>query len=99
MYIQWFAKGIEGRRDHEPGSLPTMHEAFAMVTLAQGIFSNWWRAKQRIKPEEIAQVLTETNLDRHLHAYTRYGAHSPFISVAAGCVELACCRLLISVEK
>lgn len=87
MYVQWFAKGIGGRRDDEVGDLPTMNEAFDMVASAQGILSNWWRAKKQIRPDEVAQVLTETNLDRHLHAYSTYGNQSPFISVASGCVE------------
>jgi hypothetical protein len=87
MYVQWFAKGIGGRRDNEPGDRPTMFEAFSIVASAAGIQSNWWRAKGTIRPDEIAQVLSETNLDRHLHSYATYGKHSPFISVAAGCVE------------
>lgn len=87
MYIQWFAKGIGGRRNQEAGDLPTMQDAFDIIASAQGLFSNWWRAKKEIRPDEVAQVLTETNLDRHLHAYATYGGQSPFISVAAGCVE------------
>lgn len=87
MYIQWFAKGIGGRRDHETEDRPSMHEAFGMVALGKGLVSNWWRGKGTISPDEVAQVLTETNLDRHLHAYATYGVQTPFISVAAGCVE------------
>lgn len=87
MYIQWFAKGIGGRYDHQTSDLPTKDDAFDMVSSGGGIYSNWWRSKHRISPAEVAQILTETNLDRHLHAYSAYGHQTPFISVAAGCVE------------
>jgi hypothetical protein len=36
---------------------------------------------------EIAQMLTDSNLDRHLHDYDQYEAESPFISLAVGAVE------------
>ncbi|WP_332768704.1 hypothetical protein [Phenylobacterium sp.] len=88
MYIQWFAKGIAGRRDHGPPSRRlTKADAWDIVDSRTGILSNWWHSQGGISPSSVAQVLTETNLDRHLHAYATFGTQSPFISVAAGCVE------------
>lgn len=87
MYIQWFAKGIGGRADGNSGSLPTWDDAKAMIGSQRGILSNWWRKKAKITPSEIIQVLTDLNLDRHLHDYDTFGEDTPFISLAAGCVE------------
>lgn len=80
MYVQWFAKGISGQ-------YVSKADAWAMVASGEGILSNWWRAQGSITPAQVQQVLTETNLDRHLHAYASYGGTTPFISVASGCVE------------
>jgi hypothetical protein len=82
MYIQWFVKGIGGpefTKDH----------AFAVALLGNGIISNWWRNKPEgsISPPEVQAVLTEDNLNRHLHDYDAFGDESPFISLAAGAVE------------
>lgn len=87
MYIQWFAKGIRGQREGDAGDRPTRDDAFARIAYGAGIVSNWWRRRSQITPSEIEDILTETNLDRHLHAYATYGADTPFISLAAGCVE------------
>ncbi len=40
-----------------------------------------------ISPHEVENALTEPHLYRHLHDYQNFGPYTPFISVAAGCVE------------
>ncbi|MCY4014839.1 MAG: hypothetical protein OXG82_19225 [Gammaproteobacteria bacterium] len=65
----------------------TKDEAKALILDDVGILSNWWRNKVRISPQEVAEVLTEANLDRHLHDYARFGDETPFISLACGAVE------------
>lgn len=87
MYVQWFAKGIAGREDHDPPGRLSKSEAWNVVDSGMGILSNWWRSMGTITPAQVERVLTETNLDRHLHSYGTYGSSTPFISVAAGCVE------------
>lgn len=87
MYVQWFAKGIAGRHDVDPPGRLSKAEAWDIVDSGMGILSNWWRSLHEITPAQVGQVLTETNLDRHLHAYGTYGPSTPFISVASGCVE------------
>ena len=87
MYIQWFAKGIGGQTDDVEGGLLTWACAKGIIEHKVGLLSNWWRKKEIISPQEVATVLTETNLDRHLHDYDTYGSDTPFISLAAGCVE------------
>jgi hypothetical protein len=87
MYIQWFAKGIGGQDEGHDGDLATWSHVRFLIGTKRGIQSNWWRKKGIITPQEVAAVLTETNLDRHLHDYDTYGPDTPFISLAAGCVE------------
>jgi hypothetical protein len=86
VYIQWGVKGIAGSNGEDQGVL-TKDEAFDLIRSGTGIRSNWWRERGTITPPEILSVLTTTNLDRHLHDYAVYGRHSPYISVACGCVE------------
>jgi hypothetical protein len=86
MYIQWCVKGIAGRSQSNSNGI-AKQDAFNLVSKGRGITSNWWRGKQAISPHEIQAVLNSRNLDRHLHDYTNYGSSSPFISLAAGCVE------------
>jgi len=83
MYIQKFVKGIIG--EHQNGM--SWEDAKSILRTHQGIYSNWWRHKGLITPLDVALVLTEANLDRHLHDYSNFGRESPFISLAAGCVE------------
>jgi hypothetical protein len=87
MYIQWSVKGIAGTVVAGSANALTKSEAFDLVKLGKGITSNWWRHKRHIFPHEAITVLNEQNLDRHLHDYDNFGKHSPFISVASGCIE------------
>ena len=86
MYIQWCVKGIAGKTSKKSSSGITKQEGFDLVQFDHGIISNWWRHKGTISPNDIASELTPSNLDRHLHDYTKYGAQSPFISMSAGAV-------------
>lgn len=65
----------------------TWHDAVNLVRSAKGIVSNWWIQNKTISPDQVAAVLTEQNLDRHLHDYAHYGPESPFISLACGAVR------------
>ena len=85
MYIQYCVKGIAGSINDDNGF--TWQDATDLVRNAEGIFSNWWRNRNVISPQQVAAVLTEQNLDRHLHDYANYGLDSPFISLACGAVE------------
>jgi hypothetical protein len=88
MYIQWCVKGISGTNG--PGNSPsglTMQEAFWVMTSGSGIVSNWWRNQHTISPDQVATVLTDQSLDRHLHDYANFRTQTPFISLASGCVE------------
>ena len=59
-----------------------------------GIVSNWWRDKEKIRPDEIIERVTEDALLHHLVDYDAYDPHtgrtygelSPFISTTAGTV-------------
>jgi hypothetical protein len=86
MYIQRCVKGIAGQDSGHSTGL-TWTEAQDMVSSRKGIVSNWWRHKGTITAQEIADVLTEQNLDSHLHDYASFGGQTPFISLAAGAVE------------
>ena len=86
MYIQTCLKGIRGESSPGAGNGLTWLEAQDLITSGQGILSRWWQAKHHISPGEIATVLTELNLDRHLNQYATYGATTPFISLSAGYV-------------
>ncbi len=57
-----------------------------MIQDGHGIYSNWWRNKGTITRSEVEAVLTEENLDRHLHDYVAFGSQTPFISLSAGAV-------------
>jgi hypothetical protein len=85
MYIQKCVKGIAGASSDSDGI--TKESAEAVLTQNEGIVSNWWRQQGTITPEMVAQVLTEENLDRHVHDYDNYGFGTPFISLASGAVE------------
>lgn len=84
MYIQHFVKGISG----DTGAID-WRTAKDLLRNAHGIHSNWWRniPGGTITPAQIDAVLTDINLDRHVHDYMSFGAQTPFISVASGCVE------------
>lgn len=85
MYIQRCVKGIPGSRNGSDGV--TWEEAKQMIESSKGIISNWWRQLGTICPEQVPDVLTEQNLDRHLHDYDTFGSHTPFISLACGAVD------------
>lgn len=85
MYIQRCVKGIAGELHGGDGL--TEAEAQDFVLGAHGIASNWWRKMQSITPPMVADVLTDHNLDRHLHDYDAYRDDTPFISLACGSVE------------
>lgn len=85
MYIQRCVKGIVGE---QPGSGGISQEdAREMGTEGQGILSNWWRKVGTISPSMREDVLTEANLDSHLHDYENFKDDTPFISLACGAVE------------
>lgn len=88
MYVQWFVKGI-GSQDAEGNPALSWEAACALLGQGHGILSNWWRNKPegKISPSEVGTVLTEENLERHVHDYANFGPETPFISVASGCVE------------
>lgn len=88
MYVQEFVKGISSQNDSGHPIL-SESEAIDIVKNGDGILSNWWRTQPQrlISPADIQSVLTENNLDRHIHDYLNYGPKTPFISVASGCVE------------
>ena len=85
MYLQYCVKGIAGAIQFGGGI--TKEEAKAIMLADRGIVSNWWRARRAITPPEVVEVLTDANLDRHLHDYARFGSETPFISLACGAVE------------
>ena len=85
MYLQYCVKGIAGATGTGAGI--TKEEAEGLMLEELGILSNWWRMRGRITPQEVAEVLTDENLDRHLHDYARFGQETPFISLACGAVE------------
>ena len=88
MYIQWFVKGI---CSVDPGGNSSFdwNAAQDLICTGSGIISNWWRNSPggMVSPHEVENVLTESSLYRHLHDYQNFGPDTPFISVAAGCVE------------
>ena len=85
MYIQRCVKGIPGSRHGSDGI--TWEEAKHIIADSKGIISNWWLQVGTISPGQIADVLTDQNLDRHLHDYDTFGSETPFISLACGAVE------------
>ena len=86
MYIQRCVKGIVGTHGVRSDGI-SQAEAIAIVSQGVGIQSNWWRKVGTITPPMIEDVLTEANLDRHLHDYDTFGGDTPFISLACGAVE------------
>ena len=84
MYIQRCIKGIGGSRRCEGGF--NWQDAKNLVKSGKGISSNWFRGSA-VSPKEIVDVLTEENLDRHLHDYASYKCCTPFISLACGAVD------------
>lgn len=86
MHIQHCVKGIKGESSSGANDGLTWARATAMVSSGHGISSNWWRNKGRISPPEIQAVLTEENLDRHVHDYDTFGNDTPYISLSAGAV-------------
>lgn len=85
MYIQQCVKGIIGEQAGRGGI--SRVEAEGIGTRGGGIISNWWRKMGSITPKQIEDVLTEANLDRHLHDYDSFRDHTPFVSLACGAVE------------
>lgn len=87
MYIQWCVKGIASNTG-DPGHPPfNWAMARSLVADKHGLGSNWMRDEGAVTSAEIADVLTLSNLYRHLNDYDAYGGRSPFISLAAGSVE------------
>ena len=84
MYLQRCVKGIAGG-DGVTGI--TQEQAKAVVTSAEGIPSNWLRKHGNTTPALVRDLLTEKNLNDHLHDYDQSGPCTPFISLACGAVE------------
>ena len=76
MYIQYCVKGITGFVPHNGGI--SQADAQACSNGRHGISSNWWRKYGTISPDMIEDVLTDANLDRHLHDYDNYGERDAF---------------------
>lgn len=86
MYIQMCVKGIAGGTRKSRHTL-TWDEACDLLASGRGIMSNWWRTEGEITPSGVADILNETNLNRHLHDYDVFRGKTPFISLACGAVE------------
>jgi hypothetical protein len=86
MHIQHCVKGIRGESTLGSGDGLTWAEAISTISSGLGILSNWWRNVGRITPDGVQTVLTEDNLDRHLHDYDAFRDDTPYISLAAGAV-------------
>lgn len=86
MYIQHCVKGIAGEHPGFVGGI-SADDALRTINDGIGLISNWWRGIGSITPQQIAEILVEDNLDRHLHDYDVYGGDSPFISLSCGAVE------------
>jgi hypothetical protein len=88
MFAQNCVKGIRGRLDKEERTAGlSPDEAIALVRDGHGIHCNWWRRVHQISPNEIRQKLTASNLDHHINNYANFRTDTPFLSLAAGCVE------------
>lgn len=85
MYLQYCVKGIPAATSNRSGMTKQM--AIDLMLKDVGIFSAWWRKQGQISPQEVAEVLTDLNLDRHLHDYAQFGERTPFISLACGAVR------------
>jgi hypothetical protein len=86
MHVQHCVKGIRGESAVGASDGLTWMSARNMISSGHGIYSNWWRSKGGISPPEIQTMLTDINLDRHLHDYAAFGPQTPYISLAAGAV-------------
>ncbi|MEV6335874.1 hypothetical protein AB0M12_14305 [Nocardia vinacea] len=86
VIVQWCVKGM---------TLPDDYTAKAVIDGGDGLQCNWWRGVKGITPQEIADKLTEANLDLHVNHFTSpdpatglpFNKVSPFISLSAGVVE------------
>jgi hypothetical protein len=88
MFVQWCVKGIRGRLASEPPNTGlTSDQAVSMIRDGNGIVCNWWRRVHKITPPQTRRKLTAANLDLHINNYSSFAADSPFLSLAAGCVE------------
>jgi hypothetical protein len=88
MFAQWCVKGVRGRYSSEANTKGlTPDEALVLVQDGHGILCNWWRRVQTISPNQRRQKLTAANLDLHINNYASFANDTPFISLAAGCVE------------
>src|SRR5262245_22176582 len=88
MIAVWYVKVSHGRVDgeqREKGLTPD--EAISLVRNGQGIICNWWRTVGTISPQERRSKLTAANLDLHVNNYSSFSKQTPFLSLAAGCVE------------
>ncbi|WP_341895550.1 hypothetical protein [Ferrovibrio terrae] len=81
MYVQWCVKGISGGVDG-------INDSDAQDMLWRGgIQCSWWRRVGKITPLGIRQKLTQANLSLHVNNYAVIRHDTPFISLAAGCME------------
>lgn len=81
MIVQWVIKGITG----DARGIDDQ-QAQQMVD-SGGICSNWLRTRGQMGVNEIPTKLTRSNLDLHVNQYSLVRRETPFISLAAGCVE------------
>lgn len=90
MIVQWAIKGISGGLSGIDDA-----QARAIIDGGHGIQCNWWRDVQRISPSQVGEKLNRQNLMLHVNSYyltdpstgLQFSAGTPFISLAAGCVE------------
>jgi len=88
MFVQWCVKGIRGRLSNESSDSGLIaHDAIELIRGGHGIQCNWWRGVIEITPSQIRQKLTAANLDLHINNYHSFFTETPFLSLAAGCVE------------
>lgn len=86
MFVQWCIKGVRGITDDE---------ARGVIDSRAGVQCRWWRNVKTITPPQIADKLTQANLDLHVNHYgdpdpatgRPFCDGTPFISMAAGSVE------------
>lgn len=87
MYIQWCVKGVVGQANRWSDGL-TEQDARDIIDKKQGLLCNLWRIKMRQpSPADRRAMLTAANLDLHINNYAIIQNDTPFISLAAGCVE------------
>jgi hypothetical protein len=82
MFVQWAIKGING-----DSSGINDATAKSMIDDGHGILCNWWRNQNMISPSEVRGKLTKSNLELHVNQYDTVKERTPFISLAAGCIE------------